>query len=95
MISFISHWYLPTGLTINSLSDFSAAGGITQQMISSGVASQAAYNLAAQQNLQSQFQAQQMAAATMQVNLPLLNMTPLKKVIYIIIYGAILVHYII
>lgn len=48
-------------------SDFTAAGGIAQQMLTQGVASQAAYNLAAQQNLQSQFQAQQMAAATMQV----------------------------
>ena len=51
-------------------------------MISSGVASQAAYNLAAQQNLQSQFQAQQMAAATMQVTLPLLDMTPLIRTSY-------------
>lgn len=40
---------------------------MTQQMLTPGVATQAVYNLAAQQNLQSQFQAQQMAAATMQV----------------------------
>lgn len=44
-----------------------AGAGMTQQMLASGVTTQAVYNLAAQQNLQSQFQAQQMAAATMQV----------------------------
>ncbi|XP_052262655.1 cell division cycle and apoptosis regulator protein 1-like isoform X2 [Dreissena polymorpha] len=43
-----------------------AAAGLTQQMLSQGVGAQAAYNLAAQQNLQTQFQAQQIAAATMQ-----------------------------
>lgn len=40
---------------------------MTPQMLTSGVTTQAVYNLAAQQTLQSQFQAQQMAAATMQV----------------------------
>jgi len=49
------------------LVDFGAPQAMGQQMMGGGVGAQAAYNLAAQQNLQSQFQAQQMAAATMQV----------------------------
>lgn len=67
---FVLLWVDPLSLTFCGLfylPDFTAAQGITQQMLTTGVASQAAYNLAAQQNLQSQFQAQQMAAATMQV----------------------------
>lgn len=49
---------------------------MTQQMLTPGVATQAVYNLAAQQNLQSQFQAQQMAAATMQVSMQQQAMLP-------------------
>ncbi|XP_052772614.1 cell division cycle and apoptosis regulator protein 1-like [Mya arenaria] len=47
--------------------DFNTPQAMGQQILNPGVGAQAAYNLAAQQNLQSQFQAQQMAAATMQV----------------------------